>query len=227
MDRREIKSTMDRSEVKHLIKNAYHSTDNFYTFADQINRYKPELVIDAGCGTNLWKAKIKNLVGFDKKPHPDLDYNCNYKEFDLQVQPGTADFVFCLGSMHAEADVSHELDLVYKWLKPGGRVIMRVRKDLDDKSIGAWTLEKIHSNTNKYNYTIEKPIEEKAIILNTLDDETFKWLKAKVDDEWEFQVVGKETHRREAIQRETERRVTNFDEDIIFKSWYVWWWRKQ
>lgn len=217
---------MDRSEVMHLIKNAYHSTDVFETFADQINNYDPQLVIDAGCGTNLWKNKVNNLIGFDRKPHDMLDHNCTYEVFDQYVEPGSADFVFCLGSIHGKADVTTELDLVYKWLKPGGRVIMRVRRDLSDSSIGAWTMEKILDNTAKYNYTIEKPIEEKQLLLNTLDDETFNWLKSKVDDEWEFSVVEKEQHRRQMIQQETSRREDGLNEDIPFKSWYVWWWRK-
>jgi len=217
---------MDRSGLMHLIKNAYHSTDNFHTFSDQINRYRPELVIDAGCGTNLWKNKVNNLIGFDRQPHPDLDHNCTYEQFDQFVQPGSADFVFCLGSMHSKPDVSSELDLVYKWLKPGGRVIMRVRRDLSDSSIGAWTMEKITENTNKYNYEIVKPVEEKQILLNELDDETFNWLKKKVDNEWHFSMVEKEAHRRKMIQQETERRTVDANQNIPFKSWYVWWWRK-
>ena len=41
----------------HLFK---HSGKNL---VDEINDLKPELVIDAGCGINFLKGKIKNLIG--------------------------------------------------------------------------------------------------------------------------------------------------------------------
>ena len=43
----------------HLFK---HSGDNL---VNEINKLKPTLVIDAGCGLNFFKGKIKNLVGYD------------------------------------------------------------------------------------------------------------------------------------------------------------------
>ena len=207
---------MDRQEISHLMSNAYHSTDNFYTFAEQINRYNPQLVIDAGCGTNLWKNKVKNLVGFDKKAHENLDHMCTYIEFDNHVQPESADFIFCLGSMHHKNGFDKELDLVYKWLKPGGRIIMRVRADLEDDSVSAWTLDDIKKYTEHYNYTIEKPIEEKCILLNELDDDTFAWIKKKANSPSELNVIA----------QEQERRSKNLEYDTVFKSWYIWWWKK-
>ena len=43
----------------HLFK---HSGKNL---VDEINDLGPELVIDAGCGINFLKGKIKNLIGYD------------------------------------------------------------------------------------------------------------------------------------------------------------------
>ena len=218
---------MDRSQVTHLIKNAYHSTDDFYTFADQINKYKPELVIDAGCGHNPWKNKVNNLIGFDFNPSKTgSDYTCTYQEFDKHVETGSADFVFCLGSILTDKDVSQELELVNKWLKPGGYLVMRVRADMNDDSIGAWDMEKINQVQEQYNYTLKKPVEFKKIMLSDLDDETFAWLSKKVTTEWEFKVARKEKHRRDAIKKEQQNRTSDLNQEVIFKSWYVWWWEK-
>ena len=43
----------------HLFK---HSGDNL---VDEINKLNPKLVIDAGCGINFLKGKIKNLIGYE------------------------------------------------------------------------------------------------------------------------------------------------------------------
>ena len=45
------------------VNNAYHSTDPMGSFAEQINSYDPQYVIDAGCGQNIWKNKVQNLTG--------------------------------------------------------------------------------------------------------------------------------------------------------------------
>ncbi|HAI37401.1 MAG TPA: hypothetical protein DCM40_04300, partial [Maribacter sp.] len=42
----------------HLFK---HSGQNL---VEEINKLNPGLVIDAGCGINFFKGKIKNLVGY-------------------------------------------------------------------------------------------------------------------------------------------------------------------
>lgn len=209
-------NNMDTSEIIDLIKNAYHSTDDFNTFSNQINSYSPQLVIDAGCGNNLWKNKVNNLVGFDKQPHKNLDHNCTYEEFDNIAKPNSADFIFCLGSIHSKGEVDQSLAYVYKWLKPGGRIIMRVRADIQDTNIDAWDIEKISQVQEQYNYSLVKPIELKKIILNDLDNDTFKWLKSKATTRWEKTVIDNEQHRRD-----------NSGNDInIFKSWYIWWWQK-
>ena len=67
------------------------------SFAEQINSYNPQYVIDAGCGQNIWKGKVQNPVGFDWTEYPINDYTCDYEVFDEHTEPGTADFVFCLG----------------------------------------------------------------------------------------------------------------------------------
>jgi|11_taG_2_1085331.scaffolds.fasta_scaffold00116_7 SAM-dependent methyltransferase len=210
----------------HVIRNAFHSTDIFEEFADQINNYNPSLVIDCGCGNNQWKGKINNLIGFDNNSQfrenyiNNPDYICSYLEFDKFVQNNSADFCFCLGSMHSAEDMSKELDLVYKWLKPGGKIIMRVRADEDDDSVYAWNLNKIHDITNKYNYKIIKPIEHTKMLLNQLNEQDFKWISTN-------KAINKKHHRRSSVETETSNRSTGQNKDNIFKSWFIWWWEKQ
>ena len=42
------------------------------SFAEQINSYNPQYVIDAGCGQNIWKGKVQNPVGFDWTEYPTM-----------------------------------------------------------------------------------------------------------------------------------------------------------
>ena len=51
----------------HLFK---HSGENL---VEEINKLDPNLVIDAGCGINFLKGKIKNLIGYDPVNKAALD----------------------------------------------------------------------------------------------------------------------------------------------------------
>jgi hypothetical protein len=92
----------------------------------RINALNPTLVIDAGCGRNKHKAHIKNLIGFDASPFPEVDYNCPISEAEFKTE--SADAVLCLGSVQfiSREYIIQNMDRVINWVKPGGLIEMRV-----------------------------------------------------------------------------------------------------
>ena len=94
---------------------------------DEVNLLCPSSVIDVGCGSNFFKGKIKNLIGFDKLPHDNLDYCCDI--VDMIVEDNSVDVALALGSLQYKdrAETYKELATVIKWIKSGGYIVMRVR----------------------------------------------------------------------------------------------------
>jgi len=102
----------------HLFK---HSGKNL---VDEINDLGPELVIDAGCGINFLKGKIKNLIGYDPV-FKEADIKCGH--FDAPFKTECADVILALGSVNwgNHDDIANMLIKLKSWLKPGGRLYMR------------------------------------------------------------------------------------------------------
>lgn len=92
----------------------------------RINALNPTLVIDAGCGRNKHKSYIKNLIGFDASPFPEVDINCPILE--AKFNPASADAVLCLGSVQfiSREYIIENMDRIISWVRPGGLIEMRV-----------------------------------------------------------------------------------------------------
>ena len=220
------------------MRNAYHSSDAMDSFADQINSYDPSLVIDAGCGKNIWKGKINNLVGFDQYEYDTADYQMDYHEYDDAHNPKNADFVFCLGSVHNLEDINNpkqcihdKVQLVHKWLKPGGTAIMRVRSDVEEiyqlnhktphrPNLYSWSINDIREWTQEFDFNIVKPIELRQVLLgNIADTELYKFREK----------FALHTDVASTIEKEIHRRENNLPVivPIVMKAWYIWWWQKK
>ena len=236
------------------IHNAYHSTDPMETFAEQVNSYNPQYVIDAGCGQNIWKGtkqfqflqlkrrlgfrgEIQNLVGFDWTEYPNNDYTCDYAQFDEHTEPGTADFVLCLGSIHTSHlqedqadDIYNNLKYVHKWLKPGGRVVMRVRSDVESLykprrtppnqpgHLFLWSIDNIREWGQELGFNVVKPVELRQVRLQDLSNQDLSAFLQKFDD----------PRQQEIITNEQLRRANGEPVGVpnILKCWYIWWWQK-
>lgn len=92
----------------------------------RVNALNPTLVIDAGCGRNSHKPYIKNLIGFDASPYPEVDINCAISEAPFEAN--SADAVLALGSLQyiSEEYVLENVDRIISWVKPGGLIEMRI-----------------------------------------------------------------------------------------------------
>ena len=218
------------------IANAYHSTDDMSIFADNINAYNPKFVIDAGCGQNIWKGKVNNLVGFDHSDYPNIDHQLNYEEYDNAHNPTNADFVFCLGSIHrGEQDKNpreeclKNLEYVHKWLKPGGIAVMRVRCDVElayknkqtpeRRFLHLWSMADIVEWQQRFGFRVVKPIEMRMVTLDSLSDSDLLDFEAKFDDPRQQQIIQKEKSRRKAGEPVIV--------PSVLKAWYIWWWQKR
>lgn len=120
-------------QTQDQINDFYHTNwkSNFHKFrnsgfnlVDEINQLNPNLVIDAGCGENPLKGKIKNLVGFDPV-HEQADFISTIES--APFSDACADVVLALGSVNfgSRNNVLGQLAILKSWVRHGGRIYMR------------------------------------------------------------------------------------------------------
>lgn len=128
----------------------------------RINSMNPTLVIDAGCGRNIHKNHIKNLIGFDPSPFPGIDFKATILEAEFEKE--SADAVLALGSVQfIDRDYIYEnMDKIFSWVKPHGIIEMRVATEqFASRRIGHffWTEDMIDYLTEKYDLSFYiKPV---------------------------------------------------------------------
>jgi hypothetical protein len=100
-----------------------------------INKIKPgESVIDVGCGSNPFKGKIANLIGFDPA-FVEADIQCTLEEYVTSQKVGCYNVAFCLGSVNfGNVDnIEHQIKLVDSLLVGvGSRIYWRCNPGLAD-----------------------------------------------------------------------------------------------
>lgn len=82
-------------------------------------------VLDVGCGANLFKGKIKNLVGIDPaNPRADVVTTIQNYRTDSKF-----DVALCLGSFRygSRADIEEMIAATVNLLKPSARIYWRCR----------------------------------------------------------------------------------------------------
>lgn len=96
-----------------------------------IQKIKPgESVIDVGCGANLFKSKIPNLIGIDPA-FEQADFKCTIEEFDTADR---FDVAFCLGSINfgSCSDIERQITKVISLLKDNSRIYWRCNPGQQD-----------------------------------------------------------------------------------------------
>jgi hypothetical protein len=95
-----------------------------YALVDEVRALAPRFVVDVGCGYNLFKGKIPNLIGIDLA-NPAADLVCDL--LDAPIRPGSIDVVLALGSINYgdRGLIERQLRCVAGWLSGSGRLIMR------------------------------------------------------------------------------------------------------
>lgn len=93
--------------------------------ADRVNQMAPKKVLDIGCGYNLLKDKIPNLIGIDPY-NSAADYMVSLDEFVSDDK--SFDVILALGSLNfgSVADISAQFNKTITLLKSGGLLILRL-----------------------------------------------------------------------------------------------------
>ena len=126
-----------------------------------IDKIKPnESVIDVGCGDNLFKGKIDNLIGID--PYNTLaDIKVGILEFETDKK---FDVAFCLGSIKYgnEETIIKQISKIVSILKNTNRIYWRFNasSSTEKTPIFIWNEEKIKHFANMFNYQIKYMAKE-------------------------------------------------------------------
>jgi hypothetical protein len=100
-----------------------------YALIEQVRAWRPRFVVDVGCGDNLFKGKVANLIGIDLV-NPAADLVCDL--IDAPIRPGSIDVVLALGCINfgTQDVIAQQLRHVASWLSPAGRIVMRAHPGL-------------------------------------------------------------------------------------------------
>jgi hypothetical protein len=124
---------MNQDELNFYFKNIWPGgVQNFrktgLSIADNIN--PEESVLDVGCGRNLFKDKIKNLIGIDPA-FEEADYQTTIEDFRTNEK---FDVALCLGSINfgSLSTITHQIECIIDLLKPSSRIYWRCNPGLQD-----------------------------------------------------------------------------------------------
>lgn len=171
------------------------------TLVERLNKEKPDLVIDAGCGFNYFGGAIRNCIGIDFVDYeptdgligPDLvmDFNDAAKIFT----PGCADYIICVGPFNfgPESQILKLLETFHYLLKDTGKIIGHLRPGQildDDKSLYRgyhhmpWTIDLAREIFPANGFNIDW-IGEEATDLTWMPDDMLQrhfetWMQTKV-----------------------------------------------
>jgi hypothetical protein len=177
-----------------------------YSITDLLD--KDANIVDAGCGSNMFRDIFPNLIGFDIVDFGNQDHVCNILE--APIQENSQDGILCLGVLHECPDEYHmpNIEKMVSWLKLGGKLIMRCKEvPVVEKHLlsgrngimseyldkGLWNTERIQAVGSQLNLTLE----------------------------WKEKVIKSRAEQWRGDSPFSKER----DNDIIFEG-YVWCWRK-
>lgn len=115
------------------------------------------VVLDIGCGFNQFKGRIKNLIGIDKYNNA-ADYVVDMMDFECKAE--SFDILLILGSINLGTFelIERQVEKALSWLKPGGKIYMRVNPGDGAPGTYYWKKEEIEYLANKHNLLFVKPI---------------------------------------------------------------------
>ena len=129
--------------------------------AFKINITNPERVIDIGCGDNLLKGVVQNLVGLDPfNEKADLEIDI----LDLDEPENSFDHAIVFGSINFgnEEDIEPRLEKAIGLVKPGGKLFFRVNPGIQHENLHSrwiqffdWSEDRIASYAQKYDCKVE------------------------------------------------------------------------
>lgn len=130
-----------------------------WKLVDEVNKLKPNKVLDVGCGYNQFKERIHNLIGID--PYNNCaDYQVDILEFSAVAE--SFDVIIALGSINfnSKEDIELRLANCVKLIAPKGKMFFRVNPGIQHKNgpwvdVFPWSFEIIHEFAKKFDLTLE------------------------------------------------------------------------
>jgi hypothetical protein len=130
-----------------------------YSGLELINKIEPhEYVIDIGCGFNMFKNKIPNLLGIDPA-NDEADIKISIEEFEPDAK---FDVALCLGSINFgdESVITKQISKIVSILKATSRIYWRCNSGShdhigdEDLNFFPWNEEWMRHFAKLFNYNI-------------------------------------------------------------------------
>ena len=124
-----------------------------YTLIKKIS--PDENVIDIGCGRNLFKSFLPNLIGIDPATD-EADYKIPFLEFDTDQK---FDVALCLGSVQFGTldNIKKHLYKINSLLTPNGRIYWRCNGNTQTPDwFFKWTFELHQELSTEFGYTLNE-----------------------------------------------------------------------
>jgi hypothetical protein len=100
-----------------------------YNLVEEINSLNPEKVLDLGCGYNIFKSKVQNLIGIDIA-NTKADYVMDFMEYPCE--DNSVDVILNLGTINFGTfnTIVKQFGWVHSKLKQDGLVIIRANSSV-------------------------------------------------------------------------------------------------
>jgi hypothetical protein len=162
----ELAEWINKRVLENYFRNVWSPNWKNYRYSNEgisfkINITNPERVIDIGCGNNLLKGKVNNLVGVDPfNSNADLEIDI----LELDEPENSFDHAIVFGSINFgdEADIEPRLEKSIGLVKSGGTLFFRVNPGIQHENPNSkwiqffdWSEDRIASYAQKYNCKVE------------------------------------------------------------------------
>lgn len=156
---------MNQQQLNNYFSTHWRGQFNQYLYSglSLTNKVKPnEWVLDVGCGINIFKPLIKNLVGIDPA-FTQADVQTTIENYTTDRK---FDVAFCLGSINFgnEENIKNQIQCVVNLLKENSRIYWRCNPGLHDHgnlqcqqiSFFPWSPSLLKDFANSFGFSINE-----------------------------------------------------------------------
>jgi SAM-dependent methyltransferase len=182
--------TNDWAEAIRVTSDA--KTGSGYAAALVINEIKPGLVLDIGCGNNIMRKYIDNLIGIDLLPYQgNTDIIGDVMDILPRFKDNSVDAIRSVGPFNfgRPEEVEELIEECQRVLKPGGLICCHARpgRKTDKEHFQQrgmihhpWTRDEVYRMTEKFNFELMDPNPsvpdmQQAIIMEFTDMTQVSW----------------------------------------------------
>jgi SAM-dependent methyltransferase len=162
----EVKSRFNTPEEFEKRNLALYRQLSGYDLALEVAATKPTLVIDIGCGGNVFKEYIAAVSGIDIVPHPNVDVVDDIHNAGQYYEPESADWIFNFGPLQY-TDPNRQVEMMANLLKPGGTIVAHTNVR------APWSIEYIKTLGEAFGLTLDS-IDISYTVTGIMNEEDYK-----------------------------------------------------